>query len=98
MDFVSSCVPAVHLENLSSDVEQGRVVLSGGVTRDRKCSRCHQGVFTGGHDAVTVMCPKGHRNVVKITGTREQKDQWVNSFKCPQDGLQCRLDTAVKKA
>ena len=69
-----------------------------GVTCDHKCSRCYRDVFTGGHDAVTVMCPKGHPNVVMITGTREQKDKWVKSFKCPQDGLQCRLDTPAKKA
>jgi hypothetical protein len=68
-----------------------------GVTCQHKCSKCDRQVFSGPNlTDVTVVCPKGHSHLLKDTGKKDQMGKWVQSFKCPTDGLECRIDKEEK--
>jgi hypothetical protein len=59
------------------------------ITCQHECNTCHAQAFSGGN--VTVVCPKGHDNPLVNTGSKDQAKQcqFVKSFKCTYDGLEC---------
>lgn len=59
------------------------------VTCNHSCQKCGAKAFSDG--VGLVVCPRGHANRVS-TGNSDQRDQWLQSYKCPQDSLECRLD------
>ena len=67
----------------------GHVDVVEEVTCNHTCEKCGVVAFSGG--VGQVVCPKGHSNQV-TTGDKSGRAQWLCSFKCRVDGLECRLD------
>ena len=61
------------------------------VTCNHACETCHANALSGG--VGNVVCPNGHASHVS-TGDRNEQDKWLQSFKCPTCGFECRIDEA----
>jgi len=58
-------------------------------TCQHQCETCGAQAFD--HGAVRIVCPNGHATLVQ-TGTSHDQRDLLQSYKCPQDHLECRLD------
>ncbi|MCU1284068.1 MAG: hypothetical protein JWO13_418 [Acidobacteriales bacterium] len=59
------------------------------VTCNHTCEKCGDQALTEGSGSV--VCPQGHPNVVS-TGTKNERDKWLRSYKCRQCGMECCIN------
>ena len=57
-------------------------------TCQHTCETCGAQAFNNG--AVRIVCPNGHATLVQTGTSHDQKDV-LQSYKCPQDQLECRI-------
>ena len=58
------------------------------ITCNHNCETCGAVAFSNGEG--DIVCPNNHPNHV-VTGSRDDRDHWLQSRKCSQCGAECRV-------